>query len=69
MVDFEPMDAWKLGENDPESMLVDYFGDEADVYEDRLETALVATKYKVSYNGFVTDACKDDYLSYYYDQV
>ena len=25
MVDFEPVDAWKLGENDLESMFIDYF--------------------------------------------
>ena len=52
MVNFEPMDAWKLGKNDLELMFVDCFRDEADVYEDRLETALVTTQYEVSCKGF-----------------
>ncbi len=60
MVDFEPMDAWKLVKNDLESMFVDYFWDEADVYEYRLENALVETQYKVSYKGFAPNSCKDN---------
>ncbi len=39
------------------------------MYEDRLETALVATQYKVSCEGFALDVCKDDYLLHYYNQV
>ena len=60
MVDFEPIDDWKLGKNDLESMFVDYFQDEADMYKEILETALVATQYEVSCEGFVPDVCKDD---------
>ncbi len=37
--------------------------------KDRLETAPVTTQYEVSYKGFAPNVCKDDYLSYYYDQV
>ncbi len=66
MVDFEPVDAWKLGKNYLESMFVDYFRDEADVYEDQLETALVTMQYEVSCKGFSPDVCKDKSLSHYY---
>ncbi len=48
MADFRPIEAWKLGKNDLELMFVDYFQNEADVYEDRLETILVASQYKVT---------------------
>ena len=47
MVDFKPVDAWKFGKNDLESMFVDYFWDEADLYESQLETSLVTTQYEV----------------------
>ncbi len=50
-------------------MFVDYFWDKTDIYVDDLETALFATQYKVSCKEFALDTCKDDYLSYYYDQV
>ncbi len=69
MEDFKPVDAWKLGENDLESMFVDYFRDETDVYEDKLETALVTTQYNVSRKGFSHGMCKDQYLAHYYSQL
>ncbi len=65
MVDFEPVDAWKLGKNDLESMFVDYFRDETDVYKDQLETTLVTTEYEVLHKGFSPDVCKDEYLEHY----
>ncbi len=36
---------------------------------DELETLMFSTQYEVSCEGFALDACKDDYLSCYYDQV
>ncbi len=68
-MDFKTMDAWKLGKNYLEPMFVDYSQDETDAYVERLKTTLVATQYKVLWKGFVTDVCKDDYLSHYYNQV
>ncbi len=47
MAEFEPVDAWKLGENDLESMFVEYFWYETDAYVDNLETSLFTMQYEV----------------------
>ncbi len=68
-IDHAPVDAWKLGKNDLESMFIDYFRDESDVYEVQLETALATVQYEVSCKGFSPGVCEDEYLAQYYSQV
>ena len=66
-------EAWRLGQNDLESMFIDYFRNEDDEYADQLDTALLAGQHEIACEGFTDDSGPlnehDSYLSQIYREV